>query len=120
MPDEGFYAIALDRDKQQVNAIASNVGHCLWTGIVDDSAARSVVERLLSPEFFTGFGIQTLATGNTRYNPVSCHNGSVWPHDTALIAAGIARDTPTRRRPRTPTRGQQTLTPTDRPGHAYS
>ncbi|HLT84573.1 MAG TPA: glycogen debranching N-terminal domain-containing protein [Phototrophicaceae bacterium] len=90
LPDEGFYALALDRDKRPVDAIASNAGQCLWTGIVEESVAGQVVERLLSPEMFTGFGIRTLGTSNARYNPVSYHNGSVWPHDTALVAAGIA------------------------------
>jgi len=90
MPDEGFYALALDRDKRQVDAVASNAGHCLWTGIVDDTAAGQVVERLVSPELFTGFGVRTLGTGNARYNPVSYHNGSVWPHDSVLAAAGMA------------------------------
>jgi glycogen debranching enzyme len=91
MPEERYYAMALDRDKQQIDAISSNPGHCLWTGIVDESVAPSVIDRLLSPELFTGFGIRTLGTENARYNPVSYHNGSVWPHDTALAAAGIAR-----------------------------
>ena len=91
MPDEGYLALALDRDKRPVDAIASNAGQCLWTGIVDEGVAGRVVERLLSPEIFTGFGIRTLGTANARFNPVSYHNGSVWPHDTALIAAGIAR-----------------------------
>ncbi|WP_413451687.1 glycogen debranching N-terminal domain-containing protein [Georgenia phoenicis] len=90
LPEEGFYALALDNRKRPVDAIASNAGQCLWTGIVDEAVAGQVVERLLSPEMFTGFGIRTLGTGNARYNPVSYHNGSVWPHDTALIAAGVA------------------------------
>jgi len=91
MPEEGYLALALDGTKRPVDAIASNAGQCLWSGIVDESAAGAVVERLLSAELFTGFGIRTLGTANARYNPVSYHNGSVWPHDTALIAAGIAR-----------------------------
>ncbi|WP_022882098.1 amylo-alpha-1,6-glucosidase [Gryllotalpicola ginsengisoli] len=91
LPDEGYLALALDRDKRPVDAIASNAGQCLWSGIVDEADAGAVVERLLSDEMFTGFGIRTLGTRNARYNPVSYHNGSVWPHDTALIAAGIAR-----------------------------
>ncbi|WP_353808323.1 amylo-alpha-1,6-glucosidase [Agromyces sp. SYSU T00194] len=90
MPEEQFYALALDGRKRQVDAIASNAGQCLWTGIVDEGVAEPVVDRLLSPELFSGFGIRTLGTGNVRYNPVSYHNGSVWPHDTVLAAAGIA------------------------------
>src|SRR5690606_17149041 len=91
MPDQQFYALALDGDKRQVDAIASNAGHCLWTGIVPEEAAPAVADRLLSPEMFTGFGVRTLGTANVRYNPVSYHNGSVWPHDTAIGTAGLAR-----------------------------
>jgi len=91
MPEQQYYALALDGDKRQVDAIASNAGHCLWTGIVPDEAAAPVAERLLSPEMFTGFGVRTLGTSNARYNPVSYHNGSVWPHDSALVASGLAR-----------------------------
>lgn len=91
MPDQQYYALALDGDKRQVDAIASNAGHCLWTGIVPDEFAGAVADRLLSPEMFTGFGIRTLATTSARYNPVSYHNGSVWPHDSAICAAGLAR-----------------------------
>ena len=91
MPDQQFYALALDGDKRQVDAIASNAGHCLWTGIVPEEVAPAVADRLLSPEMFTGFGVRTLGTANVRYNPVSYHNGSVWPHDTAIVTAGLAR-----------------------------
>ncbi|MFD1716968.1 glycogen debranching N-terminal domain-containing protein [Georgenia deserti] len=90
MPGAGYYALALDGEKRQVDAITSNVGHCLWTGIAEEEVADQVVERLVSPEMFTGFGIRTLGVGNARYNPVSYHNGSVWPHDTVLCAAGVA------------------------------
>ncbi|MFI8593412.1 glycogen debranching N-terminal domain-containing protein [Microbacterium sp. NPDC078428] len=90
MPEQRYYALALDGRKRQVDAIASNAGQCLWTGIVEEEHAAAVVERLLSPELFTGFGIRTLGVNNARYNPVSYHNGSVWPHDTVLAAAGIA------------------------------
>jgi glycogen debranching enzyme len=91
LPDLGTYALALDADKRPVDVCTSNVGHCLWTGIVEDSVAGQVVDRLLSPEMFTGFGLRTLASDATAYNPVSYHNGSVWPHDTVLGASGIAR-----------------------------
>jgi glycogen debranching enzyme len=91
LPEVGCYALALDGDKRPVDVVASNVGHCLWTGIVDDDVAGQVVEHLVSPQLFTGFGIRTLSTDATSYNPVSYHNGSVWPHDTVLAAAGIAR-----------------------------
>jgi glycogen debranching enzyme len=91
LPDHGWFALALDRDKRPVDALASNMGHCLWSGIVDEDKAAAVGDRLLSPELFSGWGIRTLATSMTAYNPVSYHNGSVWPHDSALAAAGLAR-----------------------------
>ena len=91
LPEQNFYAIALDGDKTPVDTATSNVGHCLWSGIVPDEAAGLVVDRLMSPGMFTGFGIRTLADDAGRYNPASYHNGSVWPHDTILVAAGIAR-----------------------------
>lgn len=91
VPERGFYAVALDRDKRQVDSVTSNIGHCLWTGIVDEAVAAQVVERLVSPAMFTGHGIRTLSRDCGAYNPVSYHNGSVWPHDTALTVAGIAR-----------------------------
>ncbi|MDA8371884.1 MAG: amylo-alpha-1,6-glucosidase [Nocardiopsaceae bacterium] len=91
LPERGYYAVALDRDKRPVDACASNMGHCLWTGIVDEDKAPLVAERLMSPEMFTGWGVRTLATDMGAYNPVSYHNGSVWPHDNAIIAAGLMR-----------------------------
>ncbi|MFF1880079.1 glycogen debranching N-terminal domain-containing protein [Pseudarthrobacter sp. NPDC058196] len=91
LPDRGYYAIALDRDKRQVDACASNMGHCLWSGIVDEDKAPQVARRLMSPEMFSGWGVRTLATDMGAYNPVSYHNGSVWPHDNALIVAGFIR-----------------------------
>jgi glycogen debranching enzyme len=87
----GWYVLGLDGDKHQIDALASNMGHCLWTGIVDPDRAPLVAERLLSPELFSGWGVRTLATSMTAYNPLSYHNGSVWPHDTAIVAAGLAR-----------------------------
>ncbi len=91
MPDEGFYALALDGRKRQVDSIASNAGHCLWSGIVDEDKARPVVDRLRAPDMSSGWGVRTLSTEMSRYNPLSYHNGSVWPHDTAIIVAGMAR-----------------------------
>lgn len=91
LPEQNFYAIALDGDKTPVDTATSNIGHCLWSGIVPDEAAGLVVDRLMSPGMFTGFGIRTLADDAGRYNPASYHNGSVWPHDSVLVAAGIAR-----------------------------
>jgi glycogen debranching enzyme len=91
LPDRGYYAIALDRNKRPVDACASNMGHCLWSGIVDEDKAPQVARRLMSPEMFSGWGVRTLATDMGAYNPVSYHNGSVWPHDNALIVAGLVR-----------------------------
>jgi glycogen debranching enzyme len=91
LPDRGHYALALDRDKRPVDALASNMGHCLWTGIVDREKAGSVAAHLMSPEMFTGWGVRTLATSMARYNPMSYHNGSVWPHDNALVVQGLMR-----------------------------
>jgi glycogen debranching enzyme len=91
LPDTGYFAIALDKDKNPVDACTSNMGHCLWVGIVDEEKAPLVVERLMSPEMFTGWGIRTLASDMGAYNPVSYHNGSVWPHDTAIVATGLMR-----------------------------
>ncbi|QIG42405.1 amylo-alpha-1,6-glucosidase [Nocardioides anomalus] len=89
--DRGWFALGLDRDKRAVDACASNMGHCLWSGIVDEDKAPLVAERLLSPEMFSGWGIRTLSSDMGAYDPVSYHNGSVWPHDNALIVAGLLR-----------------------------
>jgi glycogen debranching enzyme len=91
LPDRGWFAVGLDRDKRPVDALTSNVGHCLWSGIVDDDKAEAVADHLLSPRMFTGWGIRTLASDMGAYNPISYHNGSVWPHDSALVAAGLMR-----------------------------
>ena len=91
LPEWQWYAVALDGDKQPVDALASNMGHCLWTGIVDADKAPAVVAHLMSPEMFSGWGVRTLATTMGAYNPLGYHNGSIWPHDNAIIAAGLAR-----------------------------
>lgn len=91
MEDEGFYAIALDGDGAQCRAIGSNAGHLLFTGLPSRERALRVAKRMLSAEFRSGWGIRTLATGQARFNPISYHDGSVWPHDTAMAAAGMAR-----------------------------
>ncbi|HEY2644153.1 MAG TPA: glycogen debranching N-terminal domain-containing protein [Galbitalea sp.] len=91
LPERGYYAMALDGHKRPVDALASNQGHCLWAGIVPDARVDSVVEQLLSPAMFTGWGVRTLARDMAVYNPVSYHNGSVWPHDNALLVQGLAR-----------------------------
>jgi glycogen debranching enzyme len=85
------YAIALDRYKRPCQIRASNAGHCLFSGIATDEYARRVAQTLLSESSFSGWGVRTLDAGEVRYNPMSYHNGSVWPHDNAIIAAGLAR-----------------------------
>jgi len=89
--DQRFYAMALDADKRQADAIGSNAGQCLWTGIASPERARDVVDRLLRPAMFSGWGIRTYAADQPGYNPIGYHTGTVWPHDTSLIAAGFKR-----------------------------
>lgn len=91
LPRQGYYALALDGDKRPVDSLASNMGHCLWTGIAEPEHARSVAAALLSEEMFSGFGVRTLGSSMGAYNPMSYHNGSVWPHDNAIVAAGLRR-----------------------------
>ena len=91
LDDRGWYALALDGDKRPVDALTSNIGHCLWTEIADPHCAERLVPALVSPEMFSGWGLRTMASSMAAYNPVSYHNGSVWPHDNALVAAGLAR-----------------------------
>jgi glycogen debranching enzyme len=87
----GTYALALDGDKQPCKVRTSNAGQLLFTGIVSPDRARLVAADLMRPHFFTGWGIRTVAHGEARYNPMSYHDGSIWPHDNALIALGLAR-----------------------------
>ena len=87
----GTYAIALDGRKEQCKVRSSNAGHALWSGIAAPELAARVAEQLLSPEFFCNWGIRTIASKEVRYNPMAYHNGSVWPHDNAMIAVGMAR-----------------------------
>jgi glycogen debranching enzyme len=91
LEDRGFFAMALDADKTPVDGLASNMGHCLWTGIVDEDKAPLVARHLLSDGLFSGWGVRTLADGVKGYNPISYHCGSVWPHDNAIAAAGLMR-----------------------------
>ena len=89
--EEGTYAIALDGDKRRCEVLASNAGHCLFAGIASPDRARRVAELLTGKRFHSGWGVRTVAVGEARYNPMSYHNGSIWPHDNALIALGLAR-----------------------------
>jgi glycogen debranching enzyme len=87
----GFYALALDGKKRPVDSRSSNMGHLLWSGIVQDDRVGTVVDQLLSETLWTGWGIRTMAGDAAAFNPISYHNGTVWPHDTALGAWGLAR-----------------------------
>ncbi|MEA2903495.1 MAG: hypothetical protein QOI12_882, partial [Alphaproteobacteria bacterium] len=90
-PEIGTYALALDGAKKPCAVRSSNAGQILFTGIVGPERAKEVADGLMQPHFFSGWGIRTVANAEGRYNPMSYHNGSVWPHDNALIALGFAR-----------------------------
>jgi glycogen debranching enzyme len=87
----GFYALALDGENLPCRVTASNPAHCLWTGIAADGHGKAVADRLMAEDMFSGWGLRTLSSRETLYNPMSYHNGSVWPHDTAIAAAGLRR-----------------------------
>ncbi|WP_229402367.1 glycogen debranching N-terminal domain-containing protein [Micromonospora okii] len=91
LPDRGCYALALQADGQRVDALASNVGHLLWSGIVDPERAERLVGHLLGPALFSGWGIRTLAATEWRFNPLGHHTGAIWPADNSLIAWGLRR-----------------------------
>jgi glycogen debranching enzyme len=91
MPEREYFALALDAEKRQVDSITSNAGHLLFSGIADPEKAASVARRLMADDMFSGFGVRTMAEGEGGYDPVSYHNGSIWPHDNAIIASGLAR-----------------------------
>jgi glycogen debranching enzyme len=89
--DREFFALALDGDKRHVDSLTSNIGHLLWSGIVEEEKAGALVEHLLGDRLFSGWGVRTMAEGEAGYNPIEYHNGTVWPHDNSLIAAGLVR-----------------------------
>jgi len=91
LDDRRYFALALDRDKRQVDSLTSNIGHLLWSGIVDEAKAADVASHLLGPRLFSGWGVRTMAEGDQAHNPVGYHTGTVWPHDTSLIALGLER-----------------------------
>ncbi|MFI1719672.1 glycogen debranching N-terminal domain-containing protein [Streptomyces sp. NPDC020489] len=91
MPDVAFPALALDGEGRPVDALASDAGHLLWSGLLDKEYGEAVGRRLLEPDFFSGWGVRTVAAGQGAYHPLSYHRGSVWPHDNALITLGLAR-----------------------------
>lgn len=90
MPNEGFYAMALDADKRQLQVISSNPGHLLFTRTVTKERARIVVQRIVQEDMHSGWGIRTLSRNERVFNPLSYHRGSVWPHDSSLIGHGMA------------------------------
>ncbi|WP_177197666.1 amylo-alpha-1,6-glucosidase [Halogranum rubrum] len=91
LPEESFYAVALDGDNDPVETVATNPGHCLWSGIVPANRADDVIDRLIAEDMFSGWGIRTVSAAHDVYNPQSYHLGSIWPHDNSLIALGMAR-----------------------------
>ena len=78
--------LALDGEKRQVDSLCSNIGHLLWSGIVPPERVDAVVDQLMGEELWSGWGVRTMSSGDAGYNPLSYHNGTVWPHDNSLIA----------------------------------
>lgn len=91
IPERKFYALALDGKKRKVDSLSSNIGHLLWSGIVDADKVEDVVRHLMGPELFSGWGVRTMGNKEKGFNPIEYHNGTVWPHDNSIIAAGLAR-----------------------------
>jgi glycogen debranching enzyme len=91
LPERGYHALALDGEKQPVDSLCSNIGHLLWSGIALPERVDEVSEHLLSPALFSGWGIRTMSTADAAFNPLSYHNGTVWPHDNSLCAWGLAK-----------------------------
>jgi glycogen debranching enzyme len=87
----GFYVIGLDADKRQIDSMTSNMGHLLWSGIVPEDRARTVAAHLMSDRLFSGWGVRTISREDRGYNPIGYHCGTIWPHDNAIVAAGLAR-----------------------------
>jgi len=91
MPERGCHALALDGNKRQVDSLTSNIGHLLWSGLLDHRQAEATAERLLDEQLYSGWGVRTLGMREGGYNPLGYHTGTIWPHDNSLIAAGLAR-----------------------------
>ncbi|MEX0816465.1 MAG: glycogen debranching N-terminal domain-containing protein [Gaiellales bacterium] len=87
----GYYALALDGEKRQVDSLTSNIGHLLWSGIVPPERADAIVDQLMGEDLWSGWGVRTMSAADAGYNPLSYHNGTVWPHDNSLIAWGLVR-----------------------------
>lgn len=90
-PHQRYYAMAIDGQDQSLDVVSSDIGHCLWSGIIPTDFQQAVVHRLGNPDLFSGFGIRTLSSQEVAYDPFSTHRGSVWPHDTAIAVAGMDR-----------------------------
>ncbi len=91
IPEKQFFALALDRNKRQVDSLTSNIGHLLWSGIVDDDKATACARHLIGPRLFSGWGVRTMAVGEGSYNPIGYHVGTVWPFDNSFVAQGLRR-----------------------------
>src|SRR5947209_5250350 len=91
LEDRDFFALAIDGDGRKVDSLTSNIGHLLWSGIVDEDKAEAVVRHLMGPKLYSGWGVRTMAEGEGGYNPIGYHLGTVWPHDNAFIARGLRR-----------------------------
>jgi glycogen debranching enzyme len=91
MPERGCHALALDGEKHRVDSLTSNIGHLLWSGILDDAEAAATADLLVGEELYSGWGIRTLGSREGGYNPLGYHTGTVWPHENSMIAAGMAR-----------------------------
>jgi glycogen debranching enzyme len=91
IPDRAFFALALDGEKRKVDSLTSNIGHLLWSGIAHDENAEALAQHVMGDALYSGWGVRTMAVGDAGYNPIEYHNGTVWPHDNSLIAAGLRR-----------------------------
>ncbi|GCE08188.1 glycogen debranching N-terminal domain-containing protein [Dictyobacter aurantiacus] len=92
LEDKGYFALAIDGQGRKVDSLTSNIGHLLWSGIVEDDKIESCVRHLMGHRLFSGWGVRTMAEGDGGYNPIGYHNGTIWPHDNSLIAYGLARN----------------------------
>ncbi len=89
--ERACHALALDGNKRQVDSLTSNIGHLLWSGLLEEGEAATTAERLLDEQLYSGWGVRTLDAREAGYNPLGYHTGTVWPHENSLIAAGLAR-----------------------------
>ena len=87
----GYYVVGLDGDKKPIDSLTSNLGHLLWSGIVPEERAGAIARHLISPDLFSGWGVRTLSIQDRGYNPIGYHTGTIWPHDNAIVALGLAR-----------------------------